>query len=149
MKRLLVLVALMAYSVVSSAQLMPYTLASQSNKSVVDVEVEVIAALQDQGFSVIGSYSPATELERRVIVITRDDLLSAASTLGGLNGFMAALRIGLTNETDKTVVSYTTPAYWGNAYFRESFGDYEKLFITLDSDLQKALSDCSVTQFGS
>ena len=149
MKRLFLLAVLFAFGFATNAQLMPYTLASQSDKSVASVESEVITALEDQGFTVVGSYSPATEVERRVVVITRDDLLSQVSNLGGLNGFMAVLRVGITVENEKTVVSYTTPAYWGNAYLRDAFVGVEKLFESLDSDLRAALSDGTVTQFGS
>lgn len=132
-----------------SAQLKPYTLASESSKDLSAVEQDVRSNLAAEGFEVIGSYSPSTEIERRVLIITREDLLSMVSDLGGLNGFMSALRVGITRENGVSSVSYTTPEYWGNAYLRSSYEQVEALVKSVQNDLTSALSDGTESQFGS
>ena len=135
--------------ITGSAQLKPYTLAAESSKDLPTIEKEVRSRLAAEGFDVVGSYSPATEIERRVLIITTEDLLSTVSDLGGLNGFLSALRVGLTRENGISSVSYTTPEYWGNAYLGSSYDEVEGLIESLQNDLSSALSDGTESQYGS
>ena len=79
----------------------------------------------------VGQYMPANDKNRWVIVVTHIELLKASELIGGLTGLAATLRVGVTLEDGKTIVSYTTPVYWGNAYYRDEFdkvsGHYEKV----------------------
>jgi hypothetical protein len=108
----------------NSQDLSPYALGATSSSSIGDLTASVKTALTTNGFEVVGSYMPASDKNRYVIIVSHDQLLKAVQKVGGLTGFAATLRVGITREGSVTNISYTNPIYWGNAYFRD---DYEKV----------------------
>lgn len=131
MKKYILFLALCSsLSIASRSQtLFPYTLGAVSRIGLEETAALVRANLESNGFRIAGEYSPASDTGRRVIVITSDELLQAAAEIGGLAGFAAALRIGLTLRSGNVEISHTTPGYWLNAYYRE---DYEKVGSILE-----------------
>ncbi len=99
----------------------------------------MVKQLETNGIQVVGKYQPANDKNRYVVVITSPELISAVKKTGGLTGFAGTLRIGLTSENGKTVVSYTNPLYWGNAYFRDDFDKVFILYATLKAHLEMAM----------
>lgn len=84
----------------------PYTVAKAKSS-------EVISSLKANGFEIAGEYSPYEGT--KIIVITSKELqMEAAKSDKG--GYGAIMRIAITTN----LVSYTTPAYWANAYRMES-----------------------------
>jgi len=152
MKRLISLSLAIILSTSLFAQLKPYIQAIQTDASVTSMTVRVEEAAKENGLNVIGSYSPATSKERQVVVVSSDELVGAVKKVGGLTGFAAVLRIGITREGNITNVSYTNPKYWGNAYFRD---DFEKVLVeyqTVQLKLQKtmkAIGEYKPVPFGS
>ncbi len=126
--------------VVQAQDLQPYTIGAETTGSVSEVANKVKGALTQSGIEVVGEYMPAGDANRQVIAITSDDLKTAVNTVGGLTGFAAALRVAVTKEGDKVIVSYTTPEYWGNAYFQKDFGKVASNYTSLSSNLKSALS---------
>ena len=132
--------------------LKPYVLGAESTLSLAEAKPQVAAALGADGFSILGEYAPAGDAERWVWVVTSDDLLAAVKTTKGLTAFAATMRVALTGEGGKTLLSYTDPGYWGNAYFRD---DYEKVEANLQKvagplqSVAKALGGTEGTPFGS
>ncbi len=102
----------------------PYILAATSDASISEVSIIVKNKLTESGLSVIGEYSPAKDSNRKVLIVTSDELKNAVKSIGGLTGFASALRVALTSENGKINISYTNPIYWGNAYFGD---DYHKV----------------------
>lgn len=137
----------------ASAELLkPYTLAYVSELELDSLRARVSAELDSNGLDLLGEYAPAGENERWVQVVSSEELSSAAAELGGLAGFGSALRIGYTLTADGVVVSYTTPLYWGNAYFGKETDSVEYLIIIFEKKLVKALEGISAvegTGFGS
>ncbi len=123
----------------------PYTLGAESAKSLNETATLVKDKLTAGGFKVLGSYTPAGDKDRQVIVVTSNDLLGAVKSVGGLTGFAAALRVALTVEDGKVLISYTTPEYWGNAYFRDDFDAVKGHYSRFSSRLKKAISACGKT----
>lgn len=119
--------------------LKPYTLGLETTESITEVIAQLEQNLQDNGIDVIGSYQPADEVNRWVLVFTSDELLSAVEEIGGKTGFAASLRLGITEEDGKTIVSYTNPEYWGNAYFRKEFEKVSENYVTLSEKLQLSM----------
>lgn len=109
---------------VNAQALNPYILGATSSKSVTDLKSVVTEALSDNGLKIVGSYMPASDKNRMVIIVSHPELTKAVQAVGGLTGFAATLRVGITREGSVTNVSYTNPVYWGNAYFRD---DYSKV----------------------
>ena len=108
------------------------------------------AALQGQGFEVVGTYSPYPAAT--VIVVTSDALkANAAKTEFG--GYGAAQRVAVTKVKDKVQVSYTNPPYWAAAYrMKESLEDVKaKLEAALgkqkDFGSEKGLTDKELRKY--
>ena len=95
----------------------PFALASNDSGSVSDKLSSTIKALQDNGFAVVGDYSPFDGAH--VIVVTNDELKKAASSHARA-GYIAAQRVSLTEMKGKVQVSYTNPYYMAKAYWIKS-----------------------------
>lgn len=116
---ILILLVSLASSYVAQAQrLQPYTIGAETTGSIAEVKSQVKASLKNAGFQISGEYKPAGDANRWLFVLTSQELKNAVAKVGGLTGFAAALRVAVTNEGGKIIISYTTPEYWGNAYFR-------------------------------
>lgn len=140
-------------NLISNAQVLsPYTLGAVSNKDMEESVALVKEKLTANGFQVLGEYAPAEDLDRWLIVISTESLLSAAGKTGGLTGFAAALRVALTRESGKVLISYTTPEYWLNAYYRDDYDDVKSLLDPLAENFEKVMQESgtySSTAFGS
>ena len=138
-------------TLVVAQELKPYTLATITEKSVNDAKVLVTEALESQNLKVVGTYDNV-HADAAVVVFTGEELMKAVGETGGLTGFAATLRVAVTGQSGKTVVSYTTPEYWGNAYFRDDFDKvrptYEEVSQKLVAAL-KQLGDYKGEAFGS
>lgn len=148
----LVLFVCLMLNALSAQSLKPYVLGFESTENVSDVAKELVTKLGQNGIKVVGQYQPAEEEGRWVIVFTSNALIEAVQEVGGLTGFAAALRLGITRENDKTIVSYTNPIYWGTAYFREDFDQVASKYTMLTKHLEsamKASGSFDGTAFGS
>jgi len=141
------------YSLISTAQVLsPYTLGATSNKGLEESAALVREKLTANGFQILGEYAPAEDNERWLIVITSESLLYAAGKTGGLSGFAAALRVALTRESGRVLISYTTPEYWLNAYYRDDYEAVKTLLEPLSGKLEKVMQESGTyagTGFGS
>ncbi len=126
----------------SNKKLKPYILGAQSSKDIATTETIVKQQIKAQGLVIVGSYTPAADANRRVVCFTSPELKKAAAQIGGLTGFAAALRIGITKEGGVVNVSYTNPFYWGNAYYRDDYPKVEKYYITVYNKLIRAMKLC-------
>lgn len=94
--------------------LKPFVLGAESQKSdPAQVVVDVKAALQAQGFEVVGAYSPYPSA---TVIIVTSDALKANAAKSDFGGYGAIARVAVTTVKDKVQVSYTNPPYWAAAY---------------------------------
>jgi uncharacterized protein (DUF302 family) len=129
----------------------PYTIGAETTGSIADVKTKVKTSLKENKFTVVGEYKPASDANRWLIVVTCSELKSAVKKVGGTTGFALTLRVAVTKEGSKTIVSYTTPEYWGNAYFQKNYSKVSSLYSTLSKRLKSALAGLgtnSGTMFG-
>jgi len=125
----------------------PYILAGIDPGTRPEVQARMEKRLNDAGFEILGSYSPAGDGQLGVICVTTEQLKTAAAQSGGLLGFAAVLRVGL-NQTDHGVeVSFTNPPYWGNAYFRKEFPRVEETYNRLDQQFRQAFAELPESRF--
>ena len=127
------------FYLVSALNLKPYIVGFETSESISATQEKVVKQLEQNGIKVVGQYQPANDKNRSIIVFSSSDLETAIKKIGGLTGFAATLRIGITNENGKTIVSYTNPTYWGNAYFRTDFDKVSGNYTTLTEHLEKAM----------
>ena len=96
-----------------AAKLKPFILGDTPPGGAVEVVAKTEAALQAQGFRIVGSYTPYAGAT--VICATNDALIAAAA--GAENGgFGVAQRVSVTEVDGKLQVAYVNPAYLGTAY---------------------------------
>ncbi|MDR3652857.1 MAG: hypothetical protein P4L34_07795 [Paludibacter sp.] len=148
----IILMLLLPFYWLSAQNLKPYIVGFESSESILATQEKVEKQLEKNGIKVVGQYQPANDKNRCVIVITSVELENAIKKIGGLTGFAATLRVGITNENGKTVVSYTNPIYWGNAYFRTDYAKVSANYTALTNHLEntmKALGELSNKPFGS
>ena len=119
--------------------LKPYVLASSGPGAIEKKVEEVKAAVSQQGFQVVGEYSPYKGAH--IIVVTSDFLRKSAAK-SDFGAYGAISRIALTEKKGGDIdVSYTNPPYYAQAYqMKDSLSDAA-------ASLEKALGKKSV--FGS
>ncbi len=135
-----------------SQNLKPYILGATSNGSIAEVKGTVAKSLQANGFNVIGQYQPASDANRWLLVVSHPKLDAAVKKFGGLRGFAATLRVAITKEGNETNISYTNPAYWGNAYFQDDYEKVKDTYAELSSAFKNAMAQVGAvknTAFGS
>ena len=124
---------------VNAQTLKPYILGATSNGTIEEVKSNLKVSLEKEGINILGEYQPANDETRWVIVFSSDDLSQAVNKKKGQTGFALALRIGLTKEGEQILISYTNPAYWGTAYFRDDYPAVEQHYTALTWKLDKAM----------
>jgi hypothetical protein len=138
--------------IINAQILKPYTLGAVSDLSISEASALVRENLDANGFKILGEYMPAEDQDRWLIVISSEELVAAVEEIGGLTGFAAALRVGLTLDSGKVNISYTTPEYWMNAYYRDDYEKVESMLSPVSGRLitvMKASGSYSGTSFGS
>lgn len=93
--------------------LKPFVLASKGAGTVADKAAAAKTALQANGFTIAGSYSPYPETT--IIVVTNDEMKTTAAK-SEHGGFGAAQRVSVTKVGNDVQVSYTNPTYMANGY---------------------------------
>jgi hypothetical protein len=117
----------------------PYTLGAVSDLELDESVTLVKQNLQDNGFKVLGEYAPGGDSARWLIVITSRELIDAVGRTGNLSTVAAVLRVGLTMETGGVNISYTTPEYWWNAYFRDNYNEVSSMLSPITGRLKLAM----------
>lgn len=120
----------------------PYTLGASSNESMENVISNTKQALTGSGFEILGEYMPADDGNRWIVIVSNNELKNAVKSVGDLTGFGLALRVGITKENGKVNISYTTPYYWGIAYFRDDFSKVQSTYDQLQTMFESAMKNC-------
>ncbi len=139
-KTLLLALSVLFIFKLEAQNLKPYILAGYSTQSISEVKKEVKQKLKTEGFKISGSYNPLSSNKKIVIAVSDNNLISAVKKTGGFRGFALALRVALTEENGKIMISYTNPEYWGRAYFQKQWKQIASLYSNVDSKFKNALS---------
>jgi len=91
----------------------PFILGSTSSGGVADKVDGVKTALTNNGFEIVGEYSP---YENARIIIVTNPALKKAGASHGRAGYIAAQRVTLTRVGDQVQIAYTNPVYMAAAY---------------------------------
>lgn len=133
--KMLVVAAVMVMSLVSfianaEGEMKPFFLASTATGTVSDKVADVKRSLTDNGFVIVGEYSPYDAAH--IIIVTNDDLKKAAAS-HERGGYVAGQRIAITKVADQVQVTYTNPTYMAVAYHIK--GDVSKVTGALNTAL--------------
>ena len=135
----IILLTFLSFQWAVAQNLKPYILGVESTESIADLKEKVASNLEQNGIQIVGQYEPAADANRWLMVITAPELQSAVEAVGGLTGFASTLRVAITREEGKTLVSYTNPPYWGNAYFRDDYDKVASDYAALTAHLENAM----------
>jgi len=97
----------------ATAEMKPFILASMSTGAVADKVADVKKSLTDNGFEVVGDYSP---FETAHIIIVTNDVLKKIAASHKRGGYAAGQRVAITKVADQIQITYTNPAYMAAAY---------------------------------
>lgn len=138
---ILALIAAVFFNFNSVGQdLSPYIKVGESTESVQQVSEQVIQALKDNSFIVLGSYNPSNKSSLKVIAFTRTDLKNAVIKVVDRGALAATMKVGLVQKDGKVVISYTNPDYLLRAYLPTNYNTFKSTFVKFSSDLKAALS---------
>jgi len=130
-KIVLSIVALVGFALHSSSQeIAPYIEIGKSNNSIQQVSEDVLTALRENSFTILGTYNPSNKNSLKVIVFTRPDIL--------------------VQKNDIVSISYTNPDYFFRAYLRDSYDQNKSTFDKFSKDLRTAFASVGndFTPFG-
>ncbi len=153
MKKILLIFTLIAFPLFIIAQTyQPYTIGVKSKNSIRELKSLVSEKLNEQSLIVVGEYMPAKDNNRWIIIVTHKELQQAAQSLGGLRGFALTLRVAITVDGNGTIISFTTPEYWGRAYYQDDYSKVAKHYKNVQNAFVMAmtsLGNYDGTGFGS
>lgn len=121
----------------AAGEMKPFILASTATGAVADKVADVKKSLTDNGFEVVGEYSPYESAH--IIVVTNNTLKKAAGS-HERGGYAAGQRVAITKVGDQLQITYTNPAYMAAAYHVK--GDIS----SVTNALNKALG--SIKEYG-
>jgi len=155
MKKLFIF--LFIFSLVISVQadtvrLKPYILAGIETGGIDIVVTKTEALLNENGFNVVGKYSPMKDPNRIVIIATHKLITDPVEKYGGMHAFAGVIRFGIIKNGDNIEISYTNPVYWGNAYYRKKYPEVEPAYNELSNLLVgmfNSLSEVKNLPYGS
>ena len=119
MKKITLFLTLMM-AVFSLQAISPYYLVADVDGDLATVEAVIESALEANGFSIIGKYSPAAKKDKRVIVYSSDHLQNLCSKVSDRGMLAAALKIGIWNNSGKVRVTMLNPDYLFFVYLRDA-----------------------------
>ncbi len=97
----------------AAGEMKPFILGSTATGAVADQVDGVKKSLTDNGFEVVGEYSP---YETAHIIIVTNDTLKKAAGSHDRGGYAAGQRIAITKVGDQVQITYTNPVYMAAAY---------------------------------
>ena len=101
------------FSLARAEVLKPFVLGKTPPGNIADVIKYTKAQLTDQGFTIVGSYTPYTNA---TVICASHPELTAAAAKAENGGFGAAQRVAVTEVNGVLQTTYMNPAYLGTAY---------------------------------
>ena len=114
----------------AAAEMKPFILGSTSTGAVADKVAGVKKSLTDNGFEVVGEYSP---YETAHIIIVTNDTLKKVAGSHNRGGYAAGQRVAITKVGDQIQITYTNPPYMAAAYHAK--GDVSAVTAALGTAL--------------
>ncbi|VAW54414.1 hypothetical protein MNBD_GAMMA06-841 [hydrothermal vent metagenome] len=97
----------------AAGEMKPFVLGSTATGAVADKVDDVKKSLTDNGFEVVGEYSP---YETAHIIIVTNNALKKAAGSHERAGYAAGQRVAITKVGGQLQITYTNPAYMAAAY---------------------------------
>jgi hypothetical protein len=118
----------------------PYIKVGESTKGIQLVSDEVLTALNNASFTILGQYNPEGNSNLKVIVFTNAELKNTVVKVADRGALAAAYKVGLVLKDGKVTISYTNPDYILRAYLGDNYNAYQSVFEKFSKDLKTALA---------
>lgn len=118
----------------------PYIETGKVQAPMATVKQQLVTALNNAGFEILGTYHPEQNPDLQVIAFTRTDLKKLAVNIPERGALAAILKVGLVRKGNLVTVSCVNPPYLFNAYLRSETPKHEKVLKNVTDDLQRALA---------
>ncbi len=135
---------------ISAQEISPYIKVGETTDTMQQTFDNVIAALKENSFTVIGGYNPSGKSSLQVIAFTRTDLKNAVVNVADRGALAAIFKVGLVKKDAKVTISYTNPDYILRAYLREHYDSNKTLYSKFSTDLKTTFASLGsdFTSFG-
>jgi hypothetical protein len=120
--------------------LSPYIKIGETTESMQQVSEKITEALQNNSFTILGTYNPSNKSTLKVIAFTRTDLKNTVVKVIDRGALAAVFKVGLVAENGKVTMSYTNPEYLLRAYLGDNYNTHKSTFQKFDADLKTAFS---------
>ena len=125
---------------VKAQELSPYIHVGDLSQTIEQTEIDVIKALEGNGFEILGQYHVENNDTLKVIVYSRKDLQSICLKVTDRGALAAALKVGLKINGPSTSISYLNPEYLFQAYLRDSYDKHSQGLTKIAADVTASLS---------
>lgn len=148
-KLLMVLLFLSAAGLMQARNLSPFYKLGESNKSIIELSEELSATITENGFDVIGKYSPAKSENLFVICFTSNELKDLSLQFEDRGALASVMKVGLVKKDGKTIISLLNPEYMFLAYWGEQLKGQEASLKAMSEKVVKVFSSYGApTPFG-
>ncbi len=132
---------ILIFNITAIAQeLSPYIKVGESSKTIQQVSDEVIAALNNASFTILGQSNPEGNSSLKVIAFTNTELKNTVVKVADRGALAAAYKVGLIAKDGKVTISYTNPDYILRAYLADNYNSYKTIFEKFSEDVKTALA---------
>ena len=142
---------ILIFNITAIAQeLSPYIKVGESSKTIQQVSDEVIAALNNASFTILGQSNPEGNSNLKVIAFTNTELKNTVVKVTDRGALAAAYKVGLIAKDGKVTISYTNPDYILRAYLADNYNSYKTIFEKFSEDVKTDLASVGseFKQFG-
>jgi len=120
--------------------LSPYIKVGESSEDIQQVAQKVKDALENNSFTILGTYNPEEKSSLKVIAFTNTSLKNTVVKVTDRGALAAIFKVGLVKKNGKITISYTNPDYILRAYLGANYNSYKATFEKFSNDLKSALS---------
>lgn len=139
-KKVVSMIAILTIGFYAVAQdLSPYFKVGESTESIDLLSGKIVSVLEENGFTILGSYNPSEKATLKVVAFTRNDIKDKVVKVKDRGALAAVFKIGLEKNSGKVVISYTNPEYLLRAYLMNDYELYKNTFTKFSEDLKNAL----------
>lgn len=130
-----------AFGMNSVAQkIAPYIKIGETHESIQKASDNVIEALKNNGFTVLGNYNPSEKSTLKVIAFTQNELKNTVIKVKDRGALAAVFKVGLEFSNGKVILSYTNPDYILRAYLGDNYKTYKSKFEAFSKSLKSTFS---------
>jgi len=117
-------------------ELAPYIKIGESSETIEQISDKVVQALNENSFTILGTYNPSEKSTLKVIAFTRTDLKNTVVKVTDRGALAAAFKVGLVQKGGKVIISYTNPDYILRAYLGTNYNTFKNTFEKFSADLK-------------